>query len=245
MPAKKEQNPTIESIIDTLISLGKSPKRVYRVVCGAAIDALDKLDKVERRRQVKADRFTRKGDRRPIEAVEKGKKTVLKSQRRRARQRGDARRAVQSAKLGARRFRRELSATAVLLSALEPGRWYLRGQIRAACRPELPEGTISALLGKELLDCPALLERAQNPSWDRIRGSLRPKGADTNPERRSQWRYRLTDVGETTRAQILADPTKWTARARWKMGLENARAVPQPHSRLGRSFYGLAGSGRS
>ena len=245
MPAKKEQSPTIESIIDTLISLGKSPKRVYRVVCGAAIDALDKLDKVERRRQAKADRFTRKGDRRPIEAVEKGKKTVLKSQRRRARQRGDTRRAVQSAKLGARRFRRELSATAVLLSALEPGRWYLRGQIRAACRPELPEGAISALLGNTLLGCPALLEKAQNPNWDGIRGSLRPKGADTRPERRSQWRYRLTQVGEATRAEILADTTRWTARARWKMGLENARAVPQPHSRLGRSFYGLAGSGRS
>ena len=234
----KPEEQTGTNIFDTLISLAKSDKRFSRTLCVAAIDALDNLDKVERRRQARADRWTKKGDRRPIAAVEKGKKTVLKSQRRRARQRGDARHLVQSAELGARRFRRELSATAVLLSALEPGRWYLRGQIRAA-RPELPEGAISALLGNTLLGCPALLEKAQNPNWDR------PKGADTSAELRSQWRYRLTDVGETTRAQILADPTKWTARARWKMGLENARAVPQPHSRLGRSFYGLAGSGRS
>ena len=156
---------------------------------------------------------------------------------------GDARRAVQSAELGARRFRRKLSATAVLLSALEPGRWYLRNEIRAAS--ELPEGALNALLSRTLFSRPAYLERAPNPSWDGVRGSLRPQGADTSAELRSQWRYRLTDVGETTRAQILADPTKWTARARWKMGLENARAVPQPHSRLGRSFYGLAGSGRS
>ena len=244
MPAKGKE-PTPTSIIETLLSLAERDKRLSRTLCLAARDALDNLDKVERRRQARADRWTKKGDRRPIAAVEKGKKTVLKSQRRRARQRGDARHLVQSAELGARRFRRELSATAVLLSALEPGRWYLRGQIRAACRPELPEGAISALLGNTLLGCPALLEKAQNPNWDGIRGSLRPKGADTRPERRSQWRYRLTQVGEATRAEILADTTRWTARARWKMGLENARAVPQPHSRLGRSFYGLAGSGRS
>ena len=245
MPAMtKEPTSTSESILDVLLSLAKRDKRLSRTLCLAAVDALDKIDAIERRRRAKADRFTRKGDRRPIEAVEKGKKTILKRRRRRARQRGYAQRAVQSAELGARRFHRELSATAVLLLALEPGRFYLRGQIRAAI-PELPEGAISALLGNTLLGCPALLEKAQNLNWDGIRGSLRPKGADTSAERRSQWRYRLTEVGEATRAEVLADPTKWTAIERWKMGLENARAVPQPHSRLGRSFYGLAGSGRS
>ena len=225
----KTREPTPASIIDTLLSMAERDQRFSRTLCVAAIDALDKIEADERRRQARADRWTKKGDRRSIESVEKGKKTVLKSQRRRARQRGYARRTVQGAELGARRFCRGLSATAVLLLALEPGRWYLRGDIRAAC-PELPEGTVSALLGKELLDCPALLERAPNPSWDRIRGSLRPKGADTSAERRSRWMYRLTGAGEVARSEILADTTKWTAHARWKAGLENARAVPQPHS---------------
>ena len=142
------------------------------------------------RKQLKEinSRWTRRGDRRSIETVEKGKATALRNRRKRARARGNARRAAQSAELGARRFRRELSATAVVLKAIEPGRWYLRSDIRAAC-PELPGGALRALLG---LSYPALLERAPNPAWDGKRGSRRPKGADTSPERRSKWRWRLT-----------------------------------------------------
>ena len=229
MREKKLPNPPLDSIVDTLIAIGKSPKRVHRMVCGAAIDALDKLDAIERRRQAKADKWTKRGDRRPIEAVEKGKATVQKQRRQRSGARSSERRLAQRAEHKARLFPRETSATAAMLSALNPGRWYLRSEIRAAC-PELPEGTVGALLSRDIC-CPALLERASNPSWDGIRGSLRSTGADTSAERRSQWLYRLTAAGEAAQIEILADPTKWTAVERWKGGLENSRAVPQPHSK--------------
>lgn len=157
-----------------------------------AIKILDRAEREAHKAEERWARFTQKGDHRPIAAVEKGKITAKKHRRQRSSARSSARRLAQRAELGARRFPREMSATAVVLLAMEPGRWYVRNQLRAAC-PELPAGSLSALLGGRLLACPALLEKAPNPAWDEFRGGLRP--ADTSPERRSRWRYRLTAMG--------------------------------------------------
>ena len=225
---EKDKEPNY-SLVDTLIALAKTSKPLARVVFRATQSALDKIEKRERRRELRQERFTRKGDRRSIESVAKGISTRQKNRRKRSRLRTNERRTIQNANFNERCFHRELSATAIMLKAMDPGRAYLRSEIRAAC-PELPEGSICALLGKTLIKR-GLLERCPNPNWDGIQGSLRAKGADVDAERRSRWRYRLTAAGEAARAEILDSPTKWTAVERWKVGLENARAVPQPHSR--------------
>ena len=207
---------------------GRAPS--WLRIAKGAIKLLDREEREARKAEERWARFTKKGNRRPVEAVEKGKATAKRQRQQRSAKLSSARRLAQKAEHGAQLCPRELSAVAIVLSALEPGRWYLRSQIREAC-PELPGGSLSALLGRRLLHYPALLERALNPLRDEFRGGLRPKDVDTSPERRSRWRYRLTAAGEAARAEILTDPTKWSATARLQAGLQNARAVPQPHGR--------------
>ena len=111
-----------------------------------AIKILDRAEREARVAEERSARFTRKRDRRPMEAVAKGKATAKKRRPAHFAKRSSARRLAQRAELGARRFPRELSATAIVLKAMAPGHWYFRSQIRAAC-PELPAGSLSALLG--------------------------------------------------------------------------------------------------
>jgi hypothetical protein len=79
-----------------------------------------------------------------MEAVEKGKLTARRRRRQRASKSSAVRRQAQTAEVAARRFPREISATAIVLSALEPGRSYLRSEIHAAC-PELPSGAVGLI----------------------------------------------------------------------------------------------------
>ena len=146
-----------------------------------AIKILDRAEREERKAEERWARFTKKGDCRPIAVVEKGKATAKKRRRAHSAKRSSARRLAQREEHGARLFPREMSATAIVLLALEPGRWYLRSQIRALV-PELPSGTLDALLGQALVAATGLLERAPNPFWDGRRGTLRSKGADSRPE---------------------------------------------------------------
>ena len=205
----------------------------------AARDALDKIDAIERRCQAKADRWTKKGDHRPIEAVDRGKATAIRRRRQRSGARSSERRLAQRAEHTARLFPRKVCATAIVLSALTPARWYLRSQIRAACL-ELPLGSLEALLGRGLIQAGGFLEREPNPTWDGLEGTLRRKGSDTSPERLSRWRYRLTAAGEAARNDVSANPAAWTVRARWRAGVEKARLTPQPHS--WKAFRGTARS---
>lgn len=215
MPVK-----TDDDILDKLFTLAALENRPHRALLRAASATMDKYAAQAWRDQLKEidSLWTRKGDRRSIATVEKGKKTFLRNRRRRARARGNERRAIQSAELGDRRFHRELSATAILLRALEPDRWYVRSEIRAAC-PELPRGTLDAQLGRQLLTRPALLERAPNLAYDGLGGVLR---GPRPPERRSRWLYRLSDAGKAARAEIETSPEKWSARSRWRAGLNGA-----------------------
>lgn len=206
---------------------GRAPS--WLQIAKRAIRILDQAEREEQKAEERRARYTRKGDRRPVEAVAKGKATAKKHRRQRSAKRGSARRLAQRAEHGPRLFPREMSATAIVLSALEPGRFYLRSQIRAVC-PQLPSGTLEALLGREMVDATGLLERAQNPSWDGIGGTLRPKGADCRPERLSRWRYRLSAAGEAARKDVAANPAAWSVRARWRAGLQRAQSMPQPHS---------------
>ena len=225
----KPEEQTDTNIFDTLISLAKSDKRFSRTLCVAAIDALDNLDKVERRRQARADRWTKKGDRRSIKAVEKGKKTAIRRRRQRSGARSSERRRAQRANHTARLFPREISAAAIVLSALEPGRWYLRSEIHGAC-PELPSGALEALLGRGLIQAGGFLEREPNPTWDGLEGTLRRKGSDTSPERLSRWRYRLTAAGGAAKNDVSANPAAWTVSTRRQAALERAQAAPKPHT---------------
>lgn len=211
-----------DDIFGKLLALAAMEKRSHKALFRAASAVLDDYADWQRREHLKEvdSLWVRKGDRRSIATVEKEKKTGLRNRRRRSRARGNERRAVQSIELGARRFRRELSATAVLLRALEPGRWYLRSEIRTAC-PDLPSGSLDAILGQVAR---GLIERLPNPAWDGKRGTLRPRGTETSPEHLSRWFYKLTPDGEASRAEVLAAPEKWTARERSRLGLRRGRA---------------------
>ena len=205
---------------------GRAP--TWLQIAKRAIRILDRDERDARRAEERWARFTKKGDRRSVEAIEKGKTTTKKCRHQRSSARSSERRLAQRAEHATRRFPREMSAVAIVLSALEPG-WYIRSQIREAC-PELPAGTLEALLGRELVGPRGLLERSLNPLWDGISGTLRPKAADTSPERLSRWRYRLSAAGEAAREDVLANPAAWTVGARWRAGVEKARLTPQPHS---------------
>lgn len=213
-----------DDILSAVLVLAAREQHSPRALFRAASVVMDKYAAQAWRDHLKAidSCWTRKGDHRSIATVERGKKTALRNRRRRARSRGNERRAMQSAELGSRHFCRELSATAVVLRAMLPGRLHMRSDIRAAC-PILPSGSIDAILGQVALNN-ELIERLPNPAWDGKRGTLRPRGAETSPEHLSRWFYKLTPDGEASRAEVLAAPEKWTARERWRLGLRRGRA---------------------
>ena len=122
----------------------------------------------------------KKGGCRPIEAVEKGKATAKKRRRQHSAKRSSARRLTQREEHGARCFPRESPPRQSCSWPWNPAG--LRSQIRALV-PELPSGTLDAMLGQELVDGHGLARTRPQPFLGRKAGHSQVKGADSRPER--------------------------------------------------------------
>ena len=83
-----------------------------------AIAVLDRYEREVKQAEERWARFTKKGDRRPIEAIERGKATVQRKHRQRSAKCSSARRLAQRKDHGARLVPREMSAAASTRSQL-------------------------------------------------------------------------------------------------------------------------------
>ena len=83
-----------------------------------AIAVLDRYEREVKQAEERWARFTKKGDRRPIEAIESGKATVQRKHRQRSAKCSSARRLAQRKDHGARLVPREMSAAASTRSQL-------------------------------------------------------------------------------------------------------------------------------
>lgn len=161
-----------------------TPRRRRRGAWWLHLPPIDWQALADQHRQASnADLFTRKGDKRPLEHVERQKRAKRDNAKARMRKAVLARREARRAKNAAKR--KALSVRQRMALAMTPGAWHTRHEIQAACglRKQDTQPRIVAMRNA------GLVERIENPGHARVHVALETP----------RFLYQLTPAGEAYR----------------------------------------------
>jgi hypothetical protein len=177
----------------TFLTTEKSEMPPYNITGQQIFEHLARVvaDEMDRR-----SRFTRKGDKRLLVDIERQKAGIRRA--RKAKQDAAAERlaAEQKARRAAAAHKGG-SVSERMLKAMEPGKWYGRGDLMRLA--ETDRNNRSNV--HQVLKTKGWIEKARNPAWtgERLNPWLIQAGAEPEP----QWLYRLTAIGQAHRDGLL------------------------------------------